>query len=233
MANLDLGDIVAFLALVYAMWVNYSSGISSEKAIQQSTIQSEKALEQLKMQSESKLQQLNTESEKRFHQLENARQESKIQSEKAIQQAKIQSEKALEQSETAIKQSNNAIRDARLHALFSGFDQANGELMRKPMLLNHVHGLVKDKDELENIAYLGILIDAFHHYWGKEYKDNYEEAIKKEPSNFIHKIVAVEANYERWQDLKEINYGDDDKAFLKEMDKLFDNAKAKNEKKKA
>ena len=96
--------------------------------------------------------------------------------------------------------------------------------MRNPNLLSTVHGLDKEEEELENIAYLGILMDAFHHYWGKQYS-SYEEAVAKEPSNFIHNIIAIEANYERWQDLKRINYGEDDKKFLDEIDKLFEKAK--------
>ena len=151
------------------------------------------------------------------------RQEAK----QAQKEAEQKHKELKEQAERALAQSDKALKDSRLHTLFSGFEQANDALMRNPELLNSVHGLNNDND-LESIAYLGILIDAFHHYWGKEYDNDYEKAIKEEPSNFMHKIAAVEANYHRWEKLKSINYGDDDTNFVKVMDKIFENAMIKS-----
>ncbi len=197
--------IVATAALMLSVFTFFSS--------RNATIRAQELAEQEHMQSKLEYTQL------------------KIQADEALKQSKIQSDKELEQFKI---QSEKELKDARLHALFSGFDQANGELMRNPNLLTYVHGLGQDKDveELENIAYLGILIDAFHHYWGKQYS-SYEEAIKEEPSNFLHRIVEVDANYERWKELRSINYGEDDEDFLAVMDKLFEDAKEINKKKKA
>ena len=128
--------------------------------------------------------------------------------------------------------SRRQLKNAQLNSLFSGFDQANDKLVEYPSLLVTAHGVDKDTDieELRNIAYLGILIDAFHHYWSKEYRNNFYIASACEPSNFLHKIIAVEANYERWIILSKINYGDDDEDFIDVMNKLFKKAQEKRDK---
>lgn len=120
--------------------------------------------------------------------------------------------------------SHRALKDSRLLSLFSGFDQANQAVINTPILLSTVHGLDKDDQDLENIAYLAILIDAFHHYWGKVHNENYGKVLC-EDTNFIHKIVAVEDNYPRWVKLKSIFYGEFDEEFIRVMDRLFKNAK--------
>jgi len=124
------------------------------------------------------------------------------------------------------RQAKKALKDATLLSLFSGFDQANGEVMKNPNLLVTVHGLGLDKDDedLENIAYLAILIDSFQHYWGKEYNYKYKKVLELE-TNYIHRIVEIEDNYSRWIKLRSINYGDCDKEFVEVMDTLFEEGK--------
>ncbi len=131
--------------------------------------------------------------------------------------------------------SHRTLKNATLLSLFAGFDQANAEVMKNPNLLVTVHDIDvdvdvdKDDKDLKNIAYLAILIDAFHHYWGKEYNNKYKKVLE-EKTNYIHKIVAVEDNYERWQKLKSINYGEADDKFVEVMDTLFKNAKEERKK---
>jgi len=119
-----------------------------------------------------------------------------------------------------VDNAKRALKDNTLLSLFAGFDQANQAVIDNPKLLVTVHGLDEDDIDLENIAYLAILIDAFHHYWSKEYDEDYEKVLTL-PSSFINRIVEVEDNYPRWIKLRSINYGRYDKQFVQVMDKIF------------
>ena len=122
-------------------------------------------------------------------------------------------------SNTRKKQAEKTLKNNTLLSLFSGFDQANQAVVNNPNLLVTVHGLEEDDDN-ENIAYLAILIDAFHHYWGKEHDEKYNKVLD-EKETFINRIIEVEDNYPRWIKLRSIFYGAYDNEFIEVMDELF------------
>lgn len=124
----------------------------------------------------------------------------------------------------AYKQSviaKQALKDASLLSLFSGFERANQATIDDPNLLIEVHGLKEDND-LKNIAYLSSLMDSFQHYYAKEYNGNYNKLLT-EKSTFLNKLIKVKKNFTRWEKLKSIYYGDSDfdRGFIKVIDTLF------------
>ncbi len=104
-----------------------------------------------------------------------------------------------------------AHKEARIQALFSGFQQANQATIEHPSLLKEVHGLNLTINECRNIAYLSVLMDAFQHE-----DENHSE------TTFLDKITAVPENKDRWSEMKNIYYGSFDSQFIKKIDNKFE-----------
>lgn len=119
-----------------------------------------------------------------------------------------------------------AVKQASLLGLFGTFDRANDATLQNPDLLFEVHGLPTniDKDEARRIAYFSLLLDGFQHYYGQLYDGDFSamENDLKRKSVFLNRIVGVERNKERWEQLKPIYYGDFDSKFMNAIDNLFE-----------
>ncbi len=126
------------------------------------------------------------------------------------------------QAQTAKK----SLRQSYLLKLFSSFDAASQHSILNPELLYSVHGLDRNlisEKEAVNIAYLSMLIDAFQHFYGEDYNNNYIEMAEhmKKKSTFLNKILSIPENKERWQVLKGIYYGTFDEQFIHAIDHLI------------
>jgi len=103
-----------------------------------------------------------------------------------------------------------ARKDARIQALFSGFQQANQATIEHPSLLKDVHGLDLTDNECRNIAYLSVLMDAFQH-----------ENADHSKTTFLDKITSVPENKARWAEMKKVYYGSFDSQFIEKIDNKF------------
>lgn len=113
---------------------------------------------------------------------------------------------------------------AKRRKLFDSFDLASQVSISHPELLYSVHGLPVDCNEKEarSIAYLSLLLDGFQHFY-REKNDNLaslrNECLNR--SNFLNRILAVEANQRRWQIIKKLYYGEMDKRFLEMIEDII------------
>jgi hypothetical protein len=121
---------------------------------------------------------------------------------------------ALSQAHSARRQ----LRQLQVLQLFDRFDSANRATLDFPDLLRSVHGLPESipMEEARAIAYLSALLDAFQHFYGHLYKSDFGRMVKdmSERSNFLTRILAHPANRARWARMKELYYGEFDRAFV-------------------
>jgi len=125
----------------------------------------------------------------------------------------------------SVSYAHKAVRAAQLQQLFQGFNLASSTTLEHPDLLRDVHGLDNelDQDEARRIAYLSVLLDAFQHYYGHEYRGNFNKMANDMIARptFLNRILAVPANAPRWDAAKKIYYGDFDAAFISAIDRLL------------
>lgn len=128
----------------------------------------------------------------------------------------------------AIKQANIAtksLHQASVRSLFSSFNLASQISTDKPDVLYAVDGLDKSipAEEARNIAYFGLLMDGFQQLYGQIYQENYSQIAKdlKSRSTYLNKLLAREANQNRWEILKPLYYGNFDNSFIKAIDELI------------
>jgi hypothetical protein len=126
----------------------------------------------------------------------------------------------------------HSLSQASTTRFFSAFESASQLCVNNPELLRSVHGLNVDAQEAKNIAYLGLLLDAFQHYYGEKYEWNFDkmEPERTKQSSFLNKLLSVPQNQERWTKLKEIYYGNFDAGFVREIEALitYENARPTN-----
>lgn len=130
------------------------------------------------------------------------------------------------------KSAKHSLHQAYLLKLFSSFDSASESTIADPELLYSVHGLDRNVpiEEAKSIAYLSLLLDAFQHYYGEQYNGDFKkmtEAMKKQ-STFLNRILAVPENYQRWQTLKQLYYGEFDRSFTEAVESLIATNKNEN-----
>ena len=119
-----------------------------------------------------------------------------------------------------------ALKQSYLLKLFSTFETANQQCLLNPELLYSVHGVDRNlvsEQEARNIIYLSSLIDAFQHFYGEDYRNNYIKMAEdmKVKSTFLNKILSVDDNKPRWQVLRKIYYGSFDEQFIHAIDHLI------------
>jgi hypothetical protein len=113
-------------------------------------------------------------------------------------------------------------RDSILVTLFGGFTVASQMSLEYPSVLYDVHGLDSaiSQREAQNIAYLGIIMDSFQHYYGHVSGGKYDRMVREltQSSNFLSRVLSHPANHQRWTVLKSICYGDFDASFVTAVD---------------
>ena len=118
-----------------------------------------------------------------------------------------------------------SVQQAARLKLFSTFELANQALLSNPELLYSVHGLDKSisSTEATSIAYLSLILDGYQHYYGEQFNENFSEMTNKLKitSTFLNRILAVPENQKRWVYLKNANYDEFDKQFIKAIDELI------------
>ncbi len=123
------------------------------------------------------------------------------------------------------------MKQASLIRLFSTFDLANQASLANPKLLYAVHGLDQSipPEEATNIAYFSLLLDGFQHFYGKLFEGSFEkmESELKKQSTFLNRILAFEANQQRFLIVKSLYYGDFDAGFVSAIESLirFENSR--------
>ena len=123
------------------------------------------------------------------------------------------------------KFANESVKQAFMLNLFSTFDEANKATIENPDLLYSVHGLDESipQDEAARIAYLSLLIDGFHHFYGELFNEDFSkmQSSLQNQSVFLNRILAIEENQKRWALMKPLYYGEFDKSFIDAVDKLI------------
>lgn len=96
--------------------------------------------------------------------------------------------------------------------------------MQNPELLYSVHGVDKALGDHEAacIAYLSLLLDGFQQYYNAETKGRFAVMSRKLKlkSNFLNRVLAVPENQRRWEYIKGLYYGDQDKEFITAIDEI-------------
>lgn len=109
--------------------------------------------------------------------------------------------------------------------LFSNFDLASQKSIENPNLLLKVHGLINedDEEELRSIAYLSLILDSFQHYYTRLLFDNFKKLKRRctKSSNFLNRVLKIEANQKRWEILKITYYGKFDEKFIDVIDSII------------
>ncbi len=112
-----------------------------------------------------------------------------------------------------------------LNYLFTTFNQASQICFGNPDVFYAVDGLEKSipPKEAKNIAYLGILIDAFQQFYGYIYNEDFSKMLAelKEKSTYLNNLLAIKENQERWETIKRLHYGSFDDSFVKAIDELI------------
>jgi hypothetical protein len=127
------------------------------------------------------------------------------------------------------KSAKKSLKQINLQKLYNSFEKAGELAITYPDFLYSVHGMNKkiSKDEARRIAYLQLILDAYQNYYYELYNGKFEKMYKQmvERSTFLTTIFKNEANFKRWEILKEINYGEADNNFIKSVDSLISKLK--------
>ena len=112
-----------------------------------------------------------------------------------------------------------------LDYLFNAFSQASHVCFSNSDVFYAVDGLEKSipPKEAKNIAYLGLLIDAFKQFYGYVYNEDFSKMLKelKEKSTYLNNLLAIKENQKRWKIIKQLHYGSFDKPFVEAIDGLI------------
>lgn len=124
-----------------------------------------------------------------------------------------------------VEVAQHAIKQAASIRLFSTFDLANQANLDRPEFLYSIHGLDKSipKEEAANIAYLSLLMDGFHRFYGERYDWDFTRMTEEfqHTSTFLTRLLQVPENQARWEHVKKLYYGDIDKVFVDAIDELI------------
>lgn len=116
--------------------------------------------------------------------------------------------------------------------LFSTFDRASEAIIADPGLLYEVHGVAREVplSEAKSIAYLGMLLDGFHHFYGHLHGGDYSrmQSDLKTKSIFLNRLLALPANQTRWNSIRQIYYGDSDVGFMEAIEAIIDHERQKS-----
>lgn len=125
--------------------------------------------------------------------------------------------------------------------LFGTFNLASQLTFEDPMAMRDIHGLPDDISDREAraIVTLNVILDGYQHYKAEQYrrfsyKDilgfpnisksaiNYSkiEQSLKTNSEYINRLMALPANVERWQLIKQVYYGSFDEDFVQLIDAI-------------
>lgn len=112
-----------------------------------------------------------------------------------------------------------------LNYLFNAFKQASHFCIGNSDLFYDVDGLEKSipPKEAKNIAYLGLLIDAFEQFYGYVYNEDFSKMIKelKKKSTYLNNLLTIKENQKRWEIIKSLHYGNFDASFVGAIDGLI------------
>lgn len=151
---------------------------------------------------------------------------------KQTRAALLQADTAARQTELAAEQAAAAktmLHHERLSALYSAFNLGGQALLATPQLLFDVHGLdpTTPPEEARNLAYLNLVLDAWQQYWGDTFKGDFSQATALGPrATYLHRLLAVPANIERWERMKSIFYGQAEGAFVAAIDAIIEQERA-------
>ncbi len=138
------------------------------------------------------------------------------------------------QTSAARKQINLALKSLdriTLNYLFATFSQASQVSFSNPDVIYAVDGLDKSipPKEAKNIAYLGLLIDAFQQFYGYVYNEDFSKMIEelKAKSTYLNNLLTIRENQQRWQKIKQLYFGSFDEAFVRAIDELIQHIQSK------
>jgi hypothetical protein len=121
---------------------------------------------------------------------------------------------------------NRALKQNRLNRLFDAFNLSSQLAFSDAEVVYAVHGLSRSipEEEVRNLVYFSVLLDAYKAFWEDKYKGKFSKASRELKANptYLNKLLRHPDNRRRWQILRPLGYGDLDRDFVHAIDLLLD-----------
>lgn len=122
------------------------------------------------------------------------------------------------------KAADRAVDQANKVRLDELYETTGLVLSQDPRFLYDIYGLDRSipEREAQNIAYLGMVIDGMHRYYGHAYDRNFRAMVEKMKveRTFLNVLLSKSENRRRWNTLRMLYYGESAREFVVAVDEL-------------